>query len=158
MNIEKWNNTLAYESGESFRTLLKNPERDTALRCYNIAAKSGVFERGIPASVCFVAGYLGKPYPSHDERGEELIDHDKITLICEAALEIWEAIAADMYAATDPGNGEAPEDFDSITEIEVSLDADRLTTFGHHKAAIAMKELREDHSFAYICNSILVHW
>ena len=62
------NNQSAYRKGIEYGTLTRQ-QRSSALDCYTHAASSdGVFSASVSASICFVAGYLGKGYPAHDDR------------------------------------------------------------------------------------------
>jgi len=43
-------------------------DRDKAYPAYRQAVSENKFDPSISASVCFVAGFLGKSFPYHDDR------------------------------------------------------------------------------------------
>lgn len=61
------NNQNAFAAGTGAGRALDH-DRDSAFSQYRAACIDGVIEPSVSASVCFVAGYLGKAYPSQDER------------------------------------------------------------------------------------------
>lgn len=61
-------NRAAYNSGVQFSWEIDSQGRDYALGGYQACARAGDFTPSVSASVCFVAGYLGKRYPNHDDR------------------------------------------------------------------------------------------
>ncbi len=61
------NNQNAFAAG-SAAGKVRNHDRDVAFTDYRTAVELEVITPSISASVCFVAGYLGKAYPSHDNR------------------------------------------------------------------------------------------
>jgi hypothetical protein len=58
------NNFAAYEAGLS----IEDCNEDSAFAAYREAVSRNEFQPGVAASVCFVAGYLGRDFPSHDNR------------------------------------------------------------------------------------------
>lgn len=60
------NNSKAYAAGEIAGQ--KGYDRDAAFNYYREDCRLKLLKPGISASVCYVAGYLGNPYPSHDNR------------------------------------------------------------------------------------------
>jgi hypothetical protein len=63
-NIDS-NYIAAYQSGLDITNGI-NP--DNAFSEYRAAVKRGEFKPARGASVCFVAGYLGRDFPEHDSR------------------------------------------------------------------------------------------
>lgn len=62
-NIDS-NNFAAYEYGLA----VEQAEEEFAFTHYRDAVAHGEFMPSVAASVCFVAGYLGREFPEHDDR------------------------------------------------------------------------------------------
>jgi len=67
-------NHAAYNAGHEYSELMgldaidQSEDRGKAYGCYRFAVKHNKFDPSVSASVCFVAGFLGNPYPKHDDR------------------------------------------------------------------------------------------
>ena len=61
------NNQAAYTKGIEYGTLTRQ-QKGSAFACYRHACAEGTIVASVSASVCFVAGYVGKGYPAHDDR------------------------------------------------------------------------------------------
>lgn len=58
----------AFNEGQIQAGRIPHAGREGAFPAYRQAVENGRFDPCISASVCFVAGYLGNVYPSHDSR------------------------------------------------------------------------------------------
>jgi len=61
-------NKAAYNAGHKYSESIGTMQREMAFTGYREACAANHFDPSISASVCFVAGYLGNGYPSHDNR------------------------------------------------------------------------------------------
>lgn len=68
--IKLCSNQAAFSSGIVRRMMADNGNtgNTTAFPAYRAAVIAGAFDPSVSASVCFVAGFLGNEYPSHDDR------------------------------------------------------------------------------------------
>jgi len=61
-------NHWAFNAGHAASEEMETLDRDAAYPAYRQAVVENKFEPSISASVCFVAGFLGKPFPKNDDR------------------------------------------------------------------------------------------
>ena len=61
-------NQNAFKAGRDYSKSIQSKKRGLAFYGYRTACGDNVIAPSISASVCFVAGYLGKTFPSHDNR------------------------------------------------------------------------------------------
>jgi len=79
-------------------------------------------------------------------------DAELLSEVTHAARIVWGEIAADVYAIDET------ENYDAVTEVECSLDADRLLTFGYRDEYAAFKLLLEQGDFQSLCKAIATNW
>jgi hypothetical protein len=62
------NNHFAFDAGHRMSDILGTTEHSDAFPAYRDAVVFNHFDPNVSASVCFVAGFLGNAFPSHDKR------------------------------------------------------------------------------------------
>lgn len=61
-------NNWAFNAGHAASERMETLDRDAAYPAYRQAVVENKFDPSVSASVCFVAGFLGKPFPKDDDR------------------------------------------------------------------------------------------
>lgn len=61
-------NHAAYNAGHDASERMETLDRDAAFPAYRKCVTENKFDPSVSAAVCFVAGFLGNGYPTHDDR------------------------------------------------------------------------------------------